>query len=106
MTLREDAEERDAILAKLANGTIDVLTNAMVLTEGWDSPGVACLVLARPTKSMALYRQMVGRALRPAPGKTDALIIDHAGAIFEHGLLTSRLFGPWRPISELRLQHS
>jgi len=81
------AEERDAILAKLANGTIDVLTNAMVLTEGWDSPGVACLVLARPTKSMALYRQMVGRALRPAPGKTDALIIDHAGAIFEHGFI-------------------
>ena len=80
-------EERDAILAKLAAGLIDVLCNAMVLTEGWDSPEVSCLVLARPTKSMGLYRQMVGRVLRLAPGKTDALILDHAGAIFEHGFI-------------------
>jgi superfamily II DNA or RNA helicase len=71
-------DERDRILAQLAAGQIDVVTNAMVLTEGWDSPSVSCLVLARPTKSLGLYRQMVGRVLRPAPGKTDALILDHA----------------------------
>jgi superfamily II DNA or RNA helicase len=78
-------EERDAILARLAAGTIEVVTNAMVLTEGWDCPDVGCLVLARPTKSLGLYRQMVGRVLRPAPGKVDALILDHAGAVFAHG---------------------
>ncbi len=78
-------EERDAILARLAAGQIDLVTNAMVLTEGWDQPCVSCLVLARPTKSLGLYRQMVGRVLRPAEGKTDALILDHAGATFEHG---------------------
>ncbi len=80
------AEERDAILKRLAAGTIDVVSNAMVLTEGWDAPAVSCLVLARPTKSLGLYRQMVGRVLRTAAGKVDAVILDHAGAVFQHGL--------------------
>ena len=79
--------ERDGILARLAAGTIEVVCNCAVLTEGWDRPEVSCLVLARPTKSMALYRQMTGRVLRPAPGKVDALVLDHAGAIFEHGFV-------------------
>jgi superfamily II DNA or RNA helicase len=78
-------EERDAILAKLAAGTIELVTNAMVLTEGFDCPDIGCLVLARPTKSLGLYRQMIGRALRPAPGKTNTLVLDHAGAVFQHG---------------------
>lgn len=78
-------EERDTILAKLAKRQIDVVSNAMVLTEGWDAPLVAALVLARPTKSLGLYRQMVGRVLRPAPRKIDALILDHAGCVYQHG---------------------
>jgi superfamily II DNA or RNA helicase len=80
-------EERDAILARLAAGTVEVVCNCMVLTEGWDQSEVSCLVLARPTRHMGLYRQMVGRVLRPAPGKADALILDHAGAVFEHGFV-------------------
>jgi len=78
-------EERDAILGLLAAGNVEIVSNAMVLTEGWDQPEVSCLVLARPTRSLGLYRQMVGRVLRPAAGKTDALILDHAGAVFAHG---------------------
>jgi superfamily II DNA or RNA helicase len=78
-------EERDSILARLADGKVEVVCNCSVLTEGWDRPEVSCLVMARPTKSLVLFRQMVGRVLRPSPGKTDALILDHAGAIFEHG---------------------
>lgn len=66
-------EDRDAILARLASGEIDVVTNCQVLTEGWDCPAVSCLVLARPTKSIGLYLQMVGRVMRPAPGKSNAL---------------------------------
>jgi superfamily II DNA or RNA helicase len=58
-----------------------------VLTEGFDCPDIGCIVLARPTKSLALYRQSVGRGLRPAPGKDHLLVIDHAGAVFEHGLI-------------------
>jgi superfamily II DNA or RNA helicase len=78
-------DERDAILARLGIGKIEVVCNAMVLTEGWDQPSVSCLVLARPTKNLGLYRQMIGRVLRPAPGKAEALILDHAGATLEHG---------------------
>jgi DNA repair protein RadD len=80
-------DERDAILAKLATGTIEIITNCQVLTEGWDCPEVSCIVLARPTKSLGLYRQMVGRVLRPAPSKSDALILDHSGAVFMHGFV-------------------
>jgi DNA repair protein RadD len=80
-------EERDTILARLARGEIDVVTNCAVLCEGWDQPHVSCIVLARPTKHMGLYRQMVGRVLRPAPGKDHALVLDHAGAVFQHGFV-------------------
>jgi DNA repair protein RadD len=78
--------EREAILARLACGEARVVSNCMVLTEGWDCPPVGCAILARPTKQMALFRQMVGRVLRPADGKPDAVILDHSGAVFRHGL--------------------
>jgi superfamily II DNA or RNA helicase len=58
----------------------------MVLTEGWDMPEVGCCILARPTKRMGLFRQMIGRVLRPANGKPDAIVLDHSGAVFLHGL--------------------
>jgi DNA repair protein RadD len=77
--------ERDAILARLAAGETQVVVNCKVLTEGFDLPDVGCLVLARPTKQQGLYRQMVGRGLRPAPGKTSLVVLDHAGAIYRHG---------------------
>jgi DNA repair protein RadD len=77
--------ERDATLARLASGDIELVTNCMVLTEGWDMPEVGACILARPTRKMGLYRQMIGRVLRPAPGKADAIILDHSGAVFRHG---------------------
>jgi DNA repair protein RadD len=78
--------ERDAILARLASGETEVVSNCAVLTEGWDMPAVGCLILARPTRQLGLYRQMVGRVLRPAEGKIDAIILDHSGAVYRHGL--------------------
>jgi len=80
-------EERKSILARFAAGTVDLVSNCAVLTEGWDRPEASCLIPARPTKSLGLYRQMVGRVLRRAPqvGKKDALILDHSGAVFAHG---------------------
>ena len=80
------ADEREAILRGLASGRVELVTNCAVLTEGWDCPDIGCLILARPTKSLGLFRQMIGRALRPAPGKSDAIILDHSGAVFVHGL--------------------
>ena len=79
--------EREAILDRLSRGEVSVVSNCAVLTEGWDQPDVSCIVLARPTRHMGLYRQMVGRVLRPAPGKVDALVLDHAGAVFQHGFV-------------------
>jgi superfamily II DNA or RNA helicase len=80
-------EERDRILRLQKDGQVEVIVNAMVLIEGWDQPEVSCIMLARPTRSLGLYRQMVGRVLRPAPGKVDALVLDHAGAVFAHGFV-------------------
>jgi DNA repair protein RadD len=83
--------ERDAALARLASGETELITNCQVLTEGWDLPAVACCILARPTKKMGLYRQMVGRVLRPAPGKANAIVLDHAGAVFKHGFVEDKV---------------
>ena len=83
--------ERDAVLARLASGDVDIITNCMVLTEGWDMPEVSCCILARPTRKMGLYRQMVGRVLRPAPGKVNAVVLDHSGAVFRHGFVEDRV---------------
>ena len=83
--------ERDATLARLASGEIELVTNNLVLTEGWDMPAVGCCVLARPTKKMGLYRQMIGRVLRPADGKTDCVVLDHSGAVFRHGFVEDRV---------------
>ncbi|MPZ31202.1 MAG: DEAD/DEAH box helicase [Rhodospirillales bacterium] len=77
--------ERDAIMARLASGALDIVVNCGVIGEGVDVPDVGCIVMARPTKSIVLFRQQVGRGLRPAPGKPDCIVIDHAGAVFEHG---------------------
>src|SRR5207342_3164772 len=83
--------ERDAILARLASGETELVTNCMVLTEGFDLPAIGCIVLARPTKQLGLFRQMAGRGLRPAEGKSDLILIDHAGAVYAHGLLEDRI---------------
>lgn len=78
-------QERDQMLRKLSDGDLQVVCNCQVLTEGWDQPDVGCVVLARPTRSIVLYLQMVGRGMRPWPGKRDLIVIDHSGALYEHG---------------------
>jgi DNA repair protein RadD len=71
-----DAERRE-IKRKFASGEYQVVTNIGTLTTGVDWP-VSCLILARPTKSEILFTQIIGRALRTAPGKDYALILDHS----------------------------
>jgi superfamily II DNA or RNA helicase len=78
--------EREAILNRLATGETEFGSNCQVLTEGFDLPDLGCIVLARPTKSFGLYLQMIGRGLRTAEGKSDCIILDHAGAVHSHGL--------------------
>jgi superfamily II DNA or RNA helicase len=84
-------DEREETLARLGRGDIDIVVNCMVLTEGWDMPDVGCCVLARPTRQLGMYRQMIGRVLRPAPGKKDAIILDHSGACRRHGFAEDRI---------------
>jgi superfamily II DNA or RNA helicase len=89
--------ERDAILLRLASGETELVSNCMVLTEGWDMPEASCIILARPTKKMGLFRQMIGRVLRPAENKTDAIVLDHAGATFKHGFVEDPVEWTLRP---------
>jgi DNA repair protein RadD len=77
--------ERKRIVDGFRAGDIKVLCNCAIFTEGFDEPSASCLVLARPTKLLPMYRQMVGRVLRPHPGKLDARILDHSGAVYRHG---------------------
>jgi superfamily II DNA or RNA helicase len=79
--------DRAKIYDRLRKGFVKVITNCMVLTEGFDEPTLSCCVLARPTKNKGLYIQMGGRVLRPSEGKTDALILDHSGSVYRHGKL-------------------
>jgi superfamily II DNA or RNA helicase len=79
-------QRRRDLIAALANGDLDVLSNCGLISEGLDVPGVVAAILLRPTESLALYLQMVGRALRPADGKDMAYILDHAGNVYRHGL--------------------
>lgn len=79
------AEERAGILARVDRGETLVVSNCGVLCEGWDQPSVKGCILARPTKSRALYVQCAGRVLRPWRGETP-VILDHAGSVLDHDL--------------------
>lgn len=78
-------QDRDDIVARFKAGSIQIIVNCQVLTEGADLPDIGCVILARPTKSLVMYLQMVGRGMRTIPGKTDCILLDHAGAVHEHG---------------------
>lgn len=94
-------EERRRLLREFSAGTITVMANCAVLTEGYDEPAVSCIVVARPTKSRALYTQMVGRGTRRHPEKAECLVLDVVGASAEHSLVTiPSLFGIDKAIRE------
>lgn len=81
-----DDKERARRIAAYRAGDVDVLTGCQILTEGFDAPRTAVVVLARTCGSMGLYLQCVGRAMRPYAGKTRGLVVDLVGACHEHGL--------------------
>lgn len=86
--------DRERLLAGFRNGSVRVLTNCMVLTEGYDEPSIEGVVLARPTKSTLLYTQMIGRGTRLFPGKEHVTVVDVADASRGHKIVTlPSLFG-------------
>lgn len=83
-----DMAARRGVLQRLRTGETQVVANAQVLTEGFDEPSVACIILARPTRSRVLAIQAIGRGMRPYPGKEDCLVLDLVGSTSRTDLMT------------------
>ncbi|WP_045495372.1 DEAD/DEAH box helicase [Vibrio hyugaensis] len=75
--------ERDAIIQSFKNREIKYLVNVSVLTTGFDAPHVDLIAILRPTESVSLYQQIVGRGLRLSEGKTECLVLDYAGNSYD-----------------------
>lgn len=82
-----DADRADKI-SRHKSGVTQVLTNCGVLTEGYDDPGISCVILARPTKSSLLFQQMIGRGTRLREGKENCLVLDVVDSSSRHSLAT------------------
>lgn len=82
-----ESKDRAEVLKDFDDGKYTVLCNSMLLTEGWDSPEVDCVIMLRPTKSRPLYVQCIGRGLRLAEGKEDCLILDFLWHTERHELV-------------------
>ncbi len=83
---KTDPKTRNELVEKFKSGEIQILCNVNLFTEGFDCPDVEVVQLARPTKSLNLYLQMVGRGMRIFPGKEFGIILDNAKLWEEHGL--------------------
>ncbi len=81
-----NSENRNEITEGFAKGKYNVLCNSMLLTEGWDCPSVDCVIVLRPTKSRALYTQMIGRGTRLCEGKDHLLVLDFLWHYEKHSL--------------------
>lgn len=75
--------ERDAIIQRFKQRELKFLVNVSVLTTGFDAPHVDLIAILRPTESVSLYQQIVGRGLRLSPGKTECLVLDYAGNTYD-----------------------
>jgi superfamily II DNA or RNA helicase len=77
-----DEKQREAILKGLSSGKTSVIWTCDVISEGWDFPSARCVIMARPTASVARYMQWSGRCMRPG---SRSIILDHAGNYAVHG---------------------
>jgi superfamily II DNA or RNA helicase len=84
-------DEREAVQQRFDTGVTLVLCNVDVYSEGWDCPRATVMILARPTRKLTRYIQRAGRILRPFPGKTIGLILDHSKTSWEFGYPTDEL---------------
>ncbi|GCE49224.1 superfamily II DNA or RNA helicase [Thermosporothrix hazakensis] len=78
--------QRERLLKDFEDGKLQGLINCGVLTEGYDYPGLSCVIMARPTKSRALFIQCIGRGLRLAPAKSDCVLLDMSDNTLDHRL--------------------
>jgi len=82
--------DRESAIKGLGNGSIKVISNVGILCTGVDIPYLGCIIMARPTKSYPLYIQQLGRGTRPFDGKSDFLVLDHAGNVLRHGFISDQ----------------
>ncbi|WAT01686.1 DEAD/DEAH box helicase [Rouxiella chamberiensis] len=92
VSAKTSAVDRDALINAFKRQELRYLVNVSVLTTGFDAPHVDLIAILRPTESVSLYQQIVGRGLRLAPDKTDCLILDYAGN--PHDLFTPEVGSP------------
>ena len=81
-----EKDTRRSVVRDFASGQLNVMTSCDLVSEGFDIPGMVGAIMLRPTQSLALYLQQVGRALRICPGKSSAVLLDHVGNSARHGL--------------------
>ena len=84
------AETRKRYVEDFKKGKIEIICNVNIFSEGFDCPDLEFIQLARPTKSLSMYLQQVGRGLRPAPGKDKLIIIDNVGLYNRFGFPSAR----------------
>lgn len=89
VTAKTPAKERATIINDFKNGKLQTVFNVGVLTTGFDHPSLDCIVLLRPTRSIGLYYQMLGRGVRIAPGKTKCKVIDLTSTVKNLGRIES-----------------
>ncbi|MCS6245447.1 MAG: DEAD/DEAH box helicase [Opitutus sp.] len=80
-------EDRAELLARFAAGDFQILSNSMLLTEGFDEPSIECVICLRPTKVRALYAQIIGRGTRLHPGKENLLVLDFLWMTGRHSIV-------------------
>lgn len=82
-----DSRDRSDILARFAAKKVGILSNSMLLIEGYDCPSIDCVLVLRPTMSRPLYSQMIGRGTRIYPGKENLLVLDPLWLTGKHSLV-------------------
>lgn len=88
----DQTHERRQTIDAFRKGELELICNVGILDKGFDVPEASCLIMARPIRSsLMLHIQQIGRVLRASPGKTNALILDHAGNMVRHGFPTEQL---------------
>jgi len=86
LTDQDDESTREEVIGRLESGATSIVVNCFLMSYGVDIPTLECIVLARPTRSLTMYLQMVGRGMRPAPGKANCIVIDHGHVVETLGL--------------------
>ena len=110
ITAKTKSKDRERIIREFKNHTIKTVFNVGVLTVGFDHPSLDCIILLRPTRSIMLYIQMLGRGVRIAEGKTSCKVIDLTSTVKNMGRVETfrldKIDGKWDLISESGSWHA